>query len=436
LHLQVEFTKILIKALREFYSPALLALLQCNFNEEKTGNWPVLILSHLKKATANHPIRYLLLIHLLGHTVESFFDMCTNTVTKGPRISAPFGRGPWPCLNSTCVNYRKLVIETYQIKPMQSVKYQTHGLFTCSCGFTYVRHGPERSPDSRFRYYRIERYGHVWEAKLKRLWADPSISLRSIVGCLGVNREAIKNHAATLSLSASRIGPRNRKTLIGEISKNYENKRRAKALRLAKERKARRVEFLTVRRNHPKASHSELQAISVRVYVWLCRNDKKWLGANLPPPRKRDAYSRRPLSWAERDAIFEKQVRLAASALRNLDARPIRITTAAIIRYIDEYLPQSNTGAHLINSKWFLDKVPLTAKALSEVTETTLDCWCRKLEWASERFRKEGVCPPRWQLMDCAGISRKSLTAPLATLVDEILSSLQKAPTKDAYRAA
>lgn len=134
--------------------------------------------------------------------------------------------------------------------------------------------------------------------------------------------------------------------------------------------------------------------------------------------------------------MLEKKVRLAASMLRNLDARPVRVSPAAIIRYMDGHLRPSNSEAHLINSKWFLDRVPLTAKALKEVTETSLEHQRRKLTWASEWFRKEGVSPPRWKLMDYAGVSRNGMTAPLAALVEETLSSLRKVTTIVSYRAA
>jgi hypothetical protein len=108
----------------------------------------------------------------------------------------------------------------------------------------------------------------------------------------------------------------------------------------------------------------------------------------------------------------------------------------AIIQYIDRNLQQSSTDPRLINSRWFLSRVPRTSEALREVTETTLEHQRRKLEWASERFRKEGVCPPRWKLMAYAGISRKGMTAPVKSLVEEALSSLRKMTTIISYRAA
>jgi hypothetical protein len=111
--------KLLIRSIRECYTLPLLNALQCNFDEDKSGNWPALILSHLKKSSVNHPLRYLLLAHLLGHTAESFFGMCMDAAVERRRMPAPFGRAPWPCLNLTCANYRKPVIEAYEPKSAQ-----------------------------------------------------------------------------------------------------------------------------------------------------------------------------------------------------------------------------------------------------------------------------------------------------------------------------
>jgi hypothetical protein len=428
--------KPLMRAIRELYPPALLNSLQCDFNEEKSGNWPALILSHLKKASVNHPLRYLLLIHLLGHTAESFLNTCAEVLPKGHSLSEPFGHDPWPCLNATCANYRKPVVKVYEIKLARTSHHRIGGIFSCSCGFSYLRRWSVPSPDGRFSYYQIERYGPVWEAKLRELWADPSVSLRSMVGLLGTHRDAIKKQAATLGLFEARVGPRNRTTRIGAISKNLEKQRRAKASKFVNERKERRMEFLKTRKDNPSVSRSELQDIAARVYVWLYRYDKKWLVNHLPPLRERDPFTRRPLYWSDRDATLEKKVRLAASMLRKIDARPVRVTVAAIIRYIDGNLRQSTTEVRLINSKWFLARVPLTAKALSEVTEPILDYWRRKLDWASSHFSNEGRCPPRWQLMGYADIARKGMTEALTTLVEETLSSLRKATTIISYRAA
>jgi hypothetical protein len=46
----------------------------------------------------------------------------------------PFGTGPWPCLNPSCENFNKPVIQTFRLK---NNGVNGYGVFTCECGFSY-----------------------------------------------------------------------------------------------------------------------------------------------------------------------------------------------------------------------------------------------------------------------------------------------------------
>jgi len=46
-----------------------------------------------------------------------------------------------------------------------------------------------------------------------------------------------------------------------------------------------------------------------------------------------------------------------------------------------------------------LEKLPETAKVLSNVTETSEDFAIRRIYWSAEQFRKEGICPSQNQLL-------------------------------------
>lgn len=76
-----------------------------------------------------NPLLYILGMQYLGESVERFVSFDTT--------KSPFGRGPWPCKNSYCPDYSKLVIYQYKrrsIKATQSII----GEFTCpSCGMIY-----------------------------------------------------------------------------------------------------------------------------------------------------------------------------------------------------------------------------------------------------------------------------------------------------------
>jgi hypothetical protein len=79
---------------RSYYSPAILEMLGCNIDERVNENWLVRLVR--KPDNAQHPLHHILLIHFLGHSVETFFNF--------PSADQPFGEGPWPCLNP-CAGY-------------------------------------------------------------------------------------------------------------------------------------------------------------------------------------------------------------------------------------------------------------------------------------------------------------------------------------------
>jgi len=57
-----------------------------------------------------------------------------------------------------------------------------------------------------------------------------------------------------------------------------------------------------------------------------------------------------------------------------------------------------------------LDKLPLTAEALSKAVETREVLALRRISWAEELYRQEKVHPKMWRLMKRAGIKRKFAT--------------------------
>ncbi|HYT41337.1 MAG TPA: TnsD family Tn7-like transposition protein, partial [Methylomirabilota bacterium] len=83
------YTSKLLQAFQQYYDSTFLKSLHCELNEAVQDNW-VVRLPH-DPHIVYHPIRHLLLIHFLGHSVETFLKL--------PSEQKPFGSGPWPCLN-------------------------------------------------------------------------------------------------------------------------------------------------------------------------------------------------------------------------------------------------------------------------------------------------------------------------------------------------
>jgi hypothetical protein len=94
----------LITAFRAFFPEGFLELLQCPLLSTQ-DNWLLRLLRHSNNTL--HPLYHLLLMQFLGITAEAFF----NNELK----LHPFGKEPWPCLNTLCNHYRCAVISDCQI---------------------------------------------------------------------------------------------------------------------------------------------------------------------------------------------------------------------------------------------------------------------------------------------------------------------------------
>jgi hypothetical protein len=215
--------KKILNEFSSFYSPALLKLLNCELRGrdiEKT-NWLLRLVRPSRHA--QHPLYHLLLIQFLGCTVEGFFQL--------PEELHPFGDVPWPCLNPAADHYKRPVI--MECRLADRLRYgKPTGKFSCGCGFGYARTGPDSSPEDRLSLGRVISFGQVWEAKLKQLWKDSSMSLSEMGRRLGVDPLTVRRQATRLKLSFSCPGRQLKPLTVptqlkgGAIAAAWEQKRR------------------------------------------------------------------------------------------------------------------------------------------------------------------------------------------------------------------
>jgi hypothetical protein len=146
-----------------------------------------------------------------------------------------------------------------------------------------------------------------------------------------------------------------------------------------------REEWLSVRKKHPRALRTDFQhEIAPRLYQWLKKYDGDWLSERCPPPYRR-VGSARQVDWKKRDIELSQKVRASAKRLKVIKGRPLRISKQAIGRELDELTSITNKGS------WI--KLPLTMSALAEVVETPLEFAVRRVQWAADCFRDEGIVP-------------------------------------------
>lgn len=368
----------LLEQFRDFYSADLLKVLHCEFsgsNHRKT-NWLLKLVRQPRNS--HHPLYHLLLMQFLGYTPEEFFKL--------PEGLGIFGDGPWPCLNPAAAHYREPVITDFRFGRRQRYG-RPRGVFSCGCGFSFIRSGPDSSPEDRFRVGRIISFGQVWEDELRRLWKDPETTLTDIRQRLGVDYLTVLRHADRLRLPPSRPGRRG-----ADLSPKLRLK--SNAAREREKRRNYRSKWLAAIKKFPKSSINDLAIKLPGPYQWMLRNDRAWLTKNGPEPKEKKRYSSASVDWEARDRYYANEVREAAARLRETPGRPVRITKTAILREL---------GALWITHKEGV-KLPLTFRTIAEVVESRMEHTVRRIRWVANSYLQEGVIPREGQIADKANV--------------------------------
>lgn len=398
---RIRVTKLL-KALQDFYTPEYLTELQCDISSPSCA-WPLRILLKDGTTAAQNPLKHLLLMTFLDCTAEQVFTTFIEY--------KPFGIGPWPCLNRASKHYGDLLIEQSHVTDnlVKNRRGRPEGTFACRCGFVYKRIGPDTSDTDRFTYSSVQGYGPTWERLLRRLWSKTKIPLRDVGIQLGVSDLTVVRHAIRLGLLMNQPGARrvSEKT-IERYSKHRDT--RQNVLR------AYRQEWLAVLKANPRARRQQLMSVANFLYLWLRKNDGEWIEAHLPKSHSWKTTPRGKFAdWKRADRKLARDILMAVSRIKNLSGKPVRASLAAIIRIV---------GRRGWIQK-YLDMLPLTARAISEHAESLIVFLIRKILWAEEHYRQEGIRPTRAQLVRYAVVNNKAgHTAAVQSAIDAAMERL------------
>jgi hypothetical protein len=356
----------------DYYSPELLNLFGCGL--DLRNHWLRCLLNDWNRS--RHPFHHLLLMEFLGRPIEEFFQR--------PIEVEPFGKGPWPCLNKASSHYGKEVITTCQIAPMQKKPGRLTGTFRCDCGFTYRRIGPDSADERRYQYDRILTFGEAWYKKLRGLLPNRKKDLPEIAVNLGVKVNIVMREINRLKESAK----------TGQILVRSE--RRRSALNELELRERHRMSWQKVVEENPNLGRQALRLIEGCSYSWLTRNDREWLETN--SPARLVGHGTEPrVDWLERDETYSIAVRQAAERILNTPGRPIWASRTGIA---------SELGILAVVHKRS-GKLPLTNKALYDVSESKTSFAARRIRWAADCFREERIAPNKWKLQSRAAVSNK-----------------------------
>ncbi|WP_335338633.1 TnsD family Tn7-like transposition protein [Paenibacillus sp. IHB B 3084] len=166
-----------------YYGKELLEMLGC-MTYGNDYSW--LTLATRKARRAVHPLRQLLLIRFLFGSFKLFLEQ------RNIRYF-PFGEGPWPCLSKAADHYKESTIERVQITRCTDTGKPV-GTFTCRCGFSYSRRGPDQTLQDRLQIGRIKAFGPVWMNQLK-VHLQNGLSYRATAEKLGVDTNTVIKYA-------------------------------------------------------------------------------------------------------------------------------------------------------------------------------------------------------------------------------------------------
>jgi transcriptional regulator with XRE-family HTH domain len=397
----------LYESFREYYSSDILNLLHCGL--ERRFNWLRRIVQNSSKGSTQPPLHHLLLMNFLECRAEHFFSLQETQVE-------PFGVGPWPCLNRASDHFRQLRVTKCDITRTWDKESNPVGHFHCDCGFVYYRVGPDRAPEARHQFSRVESYGDVWYSEVIRIRESEGLTQEEIGLRLGVTHFVIRNQLVQL---------RSRR-LRGEAGPDPESSPSKRIVEVNREiLETFRSQWLKAVRENPRAGRAELRKKEGSAYNWLLERDREWFEANSPSP-KRSPGPPKLTDWDKKDADLAVAASSSAARIMSAPGRPVRASRTAIAREINALETIYKRG-HLL---------PLTIKAIATVAETASAYAIRRIWWAVECYREQKVIPSAVGLQIRAAVSPQMLGRPaVSKAFTEAIESFRKSEVTGLLKA-
>ena len=377
----------------DYYGDDLLIILQSGININSEHTWLTDIFR--KKSKTTHPIRHLLVMRFLNISIEELFS--TRLEYK------PFGNGPWPCLNPATEHFREMTIKNLNIRYGNDSKSPI-GIFKCSCGFSYLRTGPDYEESGKYKVTKIISFGPVWENKLREL-TENKLSLRETARILQVDPATVKKYAKRLGLTT--YWEERRQVTDNILNIEAEIKSENDSQKNYRER------WLELVKQYPDKSKTELRQVDRGVYIWLYRNDKEWLNEYSPETKPTFNVNIR-VDWNERDKDILTSVEKAVNDLINTTDKPKRVTIGTI---------GSNIGLRSLLEK-HISKLPKTKAFLENTVESVRDYQIRRIKFAIKELQKEGDDLQLWRIYRKAAI-RKEYQDGLESIILELINKEQ-----------
>ncbi|GAA0716359.1 TnsD family Tn7-like transposition protein [Clostridium malenominatum] len=376
-----------------FYGNGFLELMESSVDNDDEYNWLRVATRDLKRAV--HPIRHILLINFLESNIEKFFKGINKEFN-------PFGEGAWPCLNKVSDHYKQNVVTNLKVTEDYKSRAPV-GTFTCECGFTYSRKGPDKLEEDKYKIGRLKSFGEAWENKLKEYLNEGEYGLRELARLMYCDPKTIIKFDRLLGInyfkSQIEIVENDKKTMNVDMIDVYK-KNILKAI----------GKKLTL-------SRTEIRQICKKEYSYLYRKDKKWLLNNLPIKPKGNNNIRN-VDWDKRDKEILSLIKTKYKELLSREV-PIRITKSCIGKVL----------GILATLEKNLHKLPKTEKYINTIIETVEEFQVRRCKnIIDNKFQNEEDIK-LWEVQRIAGIR----TRDFKNIKVEILSYIKAKENRGIY---
>ncbi|WML58109.1 TnsD family transposase [Neobacillus sp. PS2-9] len=365
--------KELSEQFKLFYGEEVLNILQSNVCYEDSNCWLKALTRKHRKTF--HPVRHILLIHFLGETLESIQHI--ENIKDNP-----FGDGPYICLNKAADHYERPIITKIEITSCSKTK-QLIGTFKCECGFYYTR---KQEFSNVYKISRIKQFGTIWLNTVHDLIHTKKMSYRAVARQLDVDTNTIIKYSKE-------------KHLIANKEKPVDND-------VCKIKKQEWVALIEKNKDH---SITRIRRENPALYLFLYRNDKKWLNDN-SPKKVRDS-NKTIIDWDNRDLIIKNEILMAASHILKHEP-PRRITISSI---------GSEIGKRTLLQK-HMHKLPKSNAILNNYLEDTSVFQLRRVRFILSKLKERNEEITEWKVKRVAGL-KTPLKPEVKSLIKEILEN-------------
>ena len=339
----------LFKEFTNYYGTEFLEVLDSTIEMKNEYNWLKIITRKPKRTS--HPIRHILLIGFLCGGLKEFVKMPVKSINYS-------GNELFPCLNPTCKNYNKLIIQHYKV----TSDYKTRepvGTFSCKCGFTYSR----KLKNDKYKIGRIKNFGSIWENRLKEL-VECNNSIRSIATVL-------KCDCKTVIKYADKMGLKDKLNTHSDIKYILQQQEKKSTIDGEKYKS----DITQAINQNPQITVKEIKKNFYKQYIWLYKNEKEWLELNISKLKNYNVvnYERNNAKlWENRD---DDILSLLTDEYKNLmnQKKLIRITKSLLGRRIGKSAQLEKYLHKLPKTKVYLDKI---CETVEEFQIRRIDCLC------------------------------------------------------------